>query len=170
MRTLFAIYSQKVPIFIKYSDEILESYNLKFSLMYRAFETSDFKLHWSRHLDEYVHSLFCSVNDLIKLNIFNPYKKIIKLNDLSGSYVAYNIINSFACQRQSYFDEIVFCCYVHGLEETYVMAPKTTSDALNIALAMKMGDDGKAQEKLEKNRRVFQTRKSKKKRDDDKWV
>jgi len=141
MRTLFAIYSQKVPVFIKYSDEILESYNLKFNLMYRAFETSNFKQKWSRHLDDFAHAMFCSVSDLIKLNIFNPYKKIIKLNDLSSNYVAYHIINSFATQKQDYFDEVVFCLWVTGLDETYVMAPETTSDALSVALAMRITKD-----------------------------
>jgi len=147
MRTLFAIYSQKVPVFIKYADEVLESRILKFDLMYRAFELSDFKLSWSRHLDNHSHSMFCSVNDLTKLNIFNPYKKVFKLNDMGGSYIAYHIINSFASQRQEYFDEIVFCCIVYGLEETYVMAPKTSGDALNVALAMKLNDDTEAKEK-----------------------
>lgn len=160
MRTLFAIYSQKVPIFIKYTDEVLESRTLKFDLMYRAFELSNFKLSWSRHLDDFSYTMFCSTNDLIKLNIFNPYKKVFKLNDMSGSYIAYHIINSFASQRQEYFDEVVFCCIVRGLEETYVMAPKTSSDALSVALAMKLNDDTEAKEKWLKEK---EGRKKKKK-------
>ena len=146
MRTLFAIYDQKVPVFIKYTDEILKSFDLKFSLVYRAFDVSDFKLAWSRHLDEFVHAMFCSASDLMKLNIFNPYKKVVRLNDLQGTYVAYHIINSFASQRQEYFDENVFCCYVYGLEEVYVMAPETASTALNLALTMRKSEDEAAKE------------------------
>ena len=148
MRTLFAIFDQQISIFIKHTDTILKSHNLKIGLVYRAFESTDFKRSWSRHLDDYFHSMFCRVNDPIELNIFNPYKKIIKLNDLSGSYIAHNIINSFASQRQEYFDETVFCCYIYGLDETFVMAPKASSDALSIVLAMKKLDDEKARDDL----------------------
>ena len=150
MRTLFAIYNQEVPIFIKYTDTILKSCDLKIGLVYRAFEITDFKRSWSRHLDDYTHTMFCSATDLIKLNIFNPYKKIVKLNDLSGSYIAYNIINSFASQRPDYFDEIVFCCYIDGLEETFIMAPKTSSNALSVALAMRKSGDDESKEKWQK--------------------
>ncbi len=161
MRTLFAIYEQKVPVFIKYTDTILETYDLKFGLVYRAFDLSDFKQAWSRHLDDFTHSMFCSASDLIKLNIFNPYKKIIKLNDLKGSYVAYHIINSFASQRQEYFDDIVFCCYVHGLEEAFVMAPEISNTALNIALTMRKSEDEEAKKDWLKD---YQNKKKQEKR------
>lgn len=154
MRTLFSINKQTISVFIKFTESTLKSYDLEFGLVYRAFDTSKLKLLWSRHLDDYMYSCFVGADDLMKLNIFNPYRKLVRLNVLEEQNVAYNIINSFASQREEIFNKVVFCCFVKGFDETFIMASGQAAEAISTVLAMRVLEDKSVAEKGKRERLV----------------
>ena len=140
MKTFLAVYSQRVLILIKAKDITVKPCELVFKLAYRSLEASKIKVQWSRHLEDFNNVLFLDMNDPIKSNPFNPFKKIIRLHGITESQAVHHIISSFEAQFQDEFEKVVYFCWVAGLQEDYVFIPNTAARVADVLLALKAMD------------------------------
>jgi hypothetical protein len=152
MKTFLSIFPQNVVVLVKRLDGVIRSKDLTFKLGYKAFDTSDFKMLWSRHLESFNDAVFLNAKDPSIRNPFYPYKRLIKLPDLEDNLVVYHIITSFEAEKKISFDDTVFFCLVEGLQETFIMIPNTASRVADVLIALRL-EDRDSEKKIRKDTR-----------------
>ncbi len=137
MKALISIFNQSITTLIKRTEQSVRPVSLTFEFGYNTFEGGDFKILWSRHLESFNDALFVDSRDPLTNNIFNPFKKIIRLNDLQDRGIVYYIITSFENLDPKRFERLSYFIKVIGFKESFVMVPETAHRAASVLLALK---------------------------------
>ena len=152
MKTFLTITSQNVSFMTKKFDGVIRLRQTVFKLAVKAFEGDSLKVKWSRHLEGINDVLFVETKDPLKLNPINPYKRLIKLPDVSDSKVLHFIFTSFEGDLKTVFEKVVYFSWVEGLEEEFIMIPDTMSRVSDVLLALRATDRSVEKEILKSGR------------------